>query len=118
MIRNDEHTNEYTLSAFMVNVQMENWIPTYGDVLTCCIVDDEVQVLYSRDVVGKIPRPLMATFGNFLQCGTIHAKVAGALINQGYGDKIPVDYIFASSIENIKLMISEIEVPADENSTR
>ena len=105
-----ENVNEYTLPAFLINVRTENWIPTYGDALTCCIIgDDDVQVLYAGNVVGGIPHPLRTTFSNFMTCGTIHAKVAGAVINRGFGEKVPVDYLFISNKTNVKNVISELE---------
>ena len=106
-----ENVNEYTLPAFLINVRTENWIPTYGDALTCCIIgdDDDVQVLHAGNVVGGIPHPLRTTFSNFMACGTIHAKVAGAVINRGFGEKVPVDYLFISNKTNVNNVISELE---------
>ena len=104
-----ENIKEYTLAAFLVNVHVENWIPTYGDMLTCSIAKGDVRVLYGRNVVGEIPQPLMTMFADFLQCGTIHARVAGALINQGFGEKVPVDYTFVSNIDNVNHVILELK---------
>ena len=110
MERCAENVKEYTLPAFLVNVRTDIWIPTYGDTLTCCTVgDDNVQVSYNGNMVGEIPYPLRATFADFLIYGTIHAKVAGAVINRGYGEKVPVDYLFISSKHIVNNVISELE---------
>ena len=107
--RESEKVVEYTLPAFLVNVQMENWIPTYGEMLTCCIIDGEVAVVYDGQIVGEIPQPLTSAFGNFLQDGTIHVKIVGALIKSYYGKKLPVDYLFVSSTMIVNNLISTLE---------
>ena len=105
-----DNVNQYTLPGFLANVRTENWIPTYGDVLTCCTVDEEVQIFYAGNLVGEIPQPLRTTFADFLRFGTIHVKVAGAVINRGYGEKVPVDYMFISSKHNVHNVILELEL--------
>jgi len=107
--RESKKVVEYTLSAFLVNVQMENWIPTYGEMLTCCIIAGKVAVVYDGQIVGEIPQPLTSAFGNFLQDGTIHVKIAGALIQSYYGKKLPVDYLFVSRTSVVNKLISAVE---------
>ena len=108
--RGEENVKEYSLPAFLVNVRTGIWIPTYGDMLTCSIVgDDNVRVSYNGNMGGDIPYPLRATFADFLIYGTIHAKVAGALINRGHGEKVPVDYLFISMKHIVNNVISELE---------
>ena len=111
--RDQDNAEEYTLPAFLVIVRLDlgsaQWIPTYGEVLQCCIVDDEIKVLNKGFLVGDIPEPLKCIFTNFLKGGTIHAKVAGAVVKNFYGEKIPVDYIFMSSKNTVNNLIAELE---------
>ena len=85
------------------------WSPTHAELLLCCIIHDEIKVWNNGIVVGEIPEPLKSIFTNFLQDGTIHAKVAGALVKNCYGEKLPVDYIFKSSKSIVTNLISELE---------
>ena len=103
-------SSTYTLSSFMYDCTLENWTPIFGDMLTCCKSDDEdVTILYVGEVVGRVSRHLSAIFSKFLTSGTIHARIAGAVIDCGYGLQVPVDYIFNGEQFHLYQLIAKVE---------
>ena len=93
--RQTKETGTYTHSAFIVGCQIKNWTPVFGNMLPCvCIENDDVAVFNAGEIAGYVPRRLSNIFTKFLHSGTINARIAGAVIDRGYGLEIPVDYIF------------------------
>ena len=100
----------YTLPSFIRVCQLENWTPIFGDMLTCVHTDEvEVAVLYVGTVVGHVPTNLLSIFSKFLANGTITVRIAGALIDRGYGLEIPVDFIFNGHKFQLHKLIDNVE---------
>ena len=96
--RGSIHTKEtgtYTHSAFIGGCQLKNWTPIFGDMLPCVSHENyDVAVFNAGEIVGYVPQRLSNIFTKFLHSGTINVRIAGAVIDRGYGLEIPVDYIF------------------------
>ena len=101
----------YTLPSFIYDCYLDNWSPTYGDMLSCIRTDREnlVAVMYIDEVVGRVPQSLTKPFLRFLENGTIHARIAGAIINLGSGFQIPTDYIFTGDKQCLNKLIDEVD---------
>ena len=78
--------------------------------LSCIRTDREnvVAVMYTDQVVGRVPQSLSRAFLQFLQNGTIHARIAGAIINLGSGFQIPADYIFTGDKQCLSRLLDEL----------
>ena len=103
-------TGTYTLPAFIYDCYLDNWSPTYGDMLSCIRTDRDnvVAVMYIDQVIGRVPQSLTRAFLQFLENGTIHVRIAGAIINLGSGFQIPADYIFTDK-QCLNKLIDEVD---------
>ena len=99
----------YTLVSSILDFSLLNWSPVYGDMLSCIRMDDFVAVMFINQVVGRIPEHLAKTFLWFLEKGTIHVRIAGALTGCGYGMKIPVDYIFKGDNLHLSRLVDDLK---------
>ena len=79
--------------------------------LSCIRTDREnvVAVMCIDEVVGRVPQSLSRPFLQFLQNGTIHVRIAGAIINLGSGFQIPADYIFTGDKQCLSRLIEEVD---------
>ena len=73
-----------------------NVLITQNDLLLVIHYGDTVDqfVVVKIKIAGYVPRRLSNIFTKFLTSGTINSRIAGAVIDRGYGLEIPVDYIF------------------------
>ena len=109
--RNEQRkeTGTYTHSAFIGGCQLKNWTPIFGNILPCvCIENDEVAVFNTGEIVAYVPPRLSNIFRKFLHSGTINVRIAGAVIDQGYGLEIPVDYIFHGNRQRLLKIIARL----------
>ena len=108
----------YTLPSFIYDCNI-HWTPMYGDILVCQKAADggvivisckkEEGIMYINLVVGRVPQSLTRAFLQFLENGTIHVRLAGAIINLESGLQIPADYIFTGDNQCLNKLIEEIE---------
>ena len=104
-----KETGSYTHSAFISGCQLKNWTPIFGNMLPCvCIENDYVAVFNAGKIAGYVPQRLSNIFTKFLHSGTINARIAGAVIDRGYGLEIPVDYIFHGEKERLHKIIERL----------
>ena len=90
-----KETGTYTHSSFIGGCNLKNWTPIFGDMLPCvCIENDDVAVFNAGEIVGYVPQRLSNLFTELLYSGTINVRIAGAVIDRGYGLEMPVDYMF------------------------
>ena len=69
----------------------------------------EEGIMYINLVVGRVPQSLSRPFLQFLQNGTIHVRLAGAIINLESGLQIPADYIFTGDNQCLSRLIEEVD---------
>ena len=110
--RRSIHTKEtgtYTHSAFIVGCKLKNWTPIFGDMFPCvCIENDDAAVFNAGELVVYVPQRLSNIFTKFLHSGTINVRIAGAVIDRGYGLEIPVNYIFHGDKHHLYKIIESL----------
>ena len=105
-------TAAYTLPSFIYDCHLDNWSPTYGDMLSCIWRDGDnfVAVMFIDQIVGRVPQSLTNAFLQFLKNGSIHVRIAGTVIECVYGIQIPVDYIFNGDKQCLSRLIDELDI--------
>ena len=104
-------TATYTLASSILDFSLLNWTPIYGGILSCIRMDskDFVAAMFINQVVGRIPGRLTKPFLQFLENGTIHVRIVGALSDCGYGLQLLVDYIFKGGNLHLSRLVEEVE---------
>ena len=104
-------TTTYTLPSYIYDCHLDNWSPIYGEMLSCIQMDgkDFVAVMFISQVVGRVPQSLTHAFLQFLENGSIHVRIAGTVIDCGYGLQIPADYIFEGDNLHLSKLVEEVE---------
>ena len=73
-----------------------------------CTENNDVAVFNAAEIVAYVPQRLSNIFRKFLHSGTINVRIAGAVIDRGYGLEIPVDYIFHGDKQRLLKIIERL----------
>lgn len=87
-----ESHDTFTVSSFMF--LLEGWRPIIGENIICKEINSSIFGMFHGKVFGEVPGNLIQMFIDYLDKGTITAKITSIEVNNGYGLEVPVDYSF------------------------